>query len=261
MNRLNSLDGLRGILAVTVMISHLVGALIGWDDDRAFIGAYLSVVYFFMMSGFVLSYAHDKETKFVPYAFTRLARLLPLHIISTILTVLIFYLNSKNGGYVPNEEVFQMQTILLNLFFANGVYWKDFHIINAPSWSISIEFWCSLLIPIFFNRVKLLYKIGISVVIFVYLFFEYGGGFQQSMMIAILAMLVGSICFDLTKSDTVITLIKEDNFLIFLVSSFILCCIGIYFENHSRRDFIYFFTFIPLLFIDFTPDSFLLKRI
>lgn len=60
MIRLNGLDGLRGLLAITVMMSHLVGSFIGWTDDRAFIGAYLSVVYFFMMSGFVLSYSHNR---------------------------------------------------------------------------------------------------------------------------------------------------------------------------------------------------------
>ena len=54
--RLEALDGLRGILAVTVMLSHFIGSIYGWSDDRFLIGAYLSVVYFFMMSGFVLDY-------------------------------------------------------------------------------------------------------------------------------------------------------------------------------------------------------------
>ena len=47
MIRLNGLDGLRGLLAITVMMSHLVGSFIGWTDDRAFIGAYLSVCLLF----------------------------------------------------------------------------------------------------------------------------------------------------------------------------------------------------------------------
>lgn len=145
MIRLNGLDGLRGLLAITVMMSHLVGSFIGWTDDRAFIGAYLSVVYFFMMSGFVLSYSHNNDTNFLKYALIRLARLLPLHIITTLIIVLIFKYNSTVGAYVPNEEVFSIKTILKNILFLNGVYWNDFYVINAPSWSISIEFWVSLL--------------------------------------------------------------------------------------------------------------------
>ena len=37
-------------------------------------------------------------------------------------------------------------------------YWNDFYVINAPSWSISIEFWVSLLIPLVFNRLRLTIK-------------------------------------------------------------------------------------------------------
>lgn len=122
MIRLNGLDGLRGLLAITVMMSHLVGSFIGWTDDRAFIGAYLSVVYFFMMSGFVLSYSHNNDTNFLKYALIRLARLLPLHIITTLIIVLIFKYNSTVGAYVPNEEVFSIKTILKNILFLNGVY-------------------------------------------------------------------------------------------------------------------------------------------
>ena len=144
MIRLNGLDGLRGLLAITVMMSHLVGSFIGWTDDRAFIGAYLSVVYFFMMSGFVLSYAHNNDTSFLKYALIRLARLLPLHIITTLIIVLLFKYNSTIGAYVPNEDVFSIKTILKNILFLNGVYWNEFYVINAPSWSISIEFTYSL---------------------------------------------------------------------------------------------------------------------
>lgn len=260
-NRLDALDGLRGVLAVTVMISHLVGSVIGWHNTRPFIGAYLSVIYFFMMSGFVLSYAHNTSTKFTPYLLTRLARLLPLHIISTLLIILVFYYNSKHGGYVPNDKVFHLNTIMKNILFANGIYPKEFYIINAPSWSISIEFWCSLLIPIFFNRMKFLFKIILSVFLFTYLIFISPKGFEQSMLVASLSMLVGAVCFDLSQMKTMQDHINDKNFLIFITFSFITCLLGIYIENHTRGDFLYFIVFIPLLFIDFTPKEFFLRRL
>ncbi|WGE67133.1 acyltransferase [Actinobacillus equuli subsp. haemolyticus] len=259
--RLDALDGLRGILAITVMVSHLVGSIIGWTDDRPFIGAYLSVIYFFMMSGFVLSYAHNKNENFVSYFLTRLARLLPLHIISTIGIITIFYYNSLHGGYFPNEDVFKISIIIKNLAFLNGVYPNDFYIINAPSWSISIEFWCSLLIPLVYNRINLFLKFILFVVIFVSMIYLYPNGFQKSMLIASLSMLVGSICFELSQKKYILKHLTEKNFLAFMFFALLSCFLGIYVENHTKADFLYFLLFIPLLFIDFTPDEFFLRRL
>ena len=260
-SRLDGLDGLRGLLAITVMLSHLVGSIIGWDDNRAFIGAYLSVVYFFMMSGFVLSYAHNGEIGIIKYSLTRLARLLPLHIFSTILIVIIFKINLILGGYVPNNDVFSFNTILKNILFFNGIYWKDFYIINSPSWSISIEFWVSLLIPLVFNKMSLIIKLLCISIGIGYIWVVYEHGFQQSILIAMISMLIGSLCFDLTKNEHLLSILKEYNSNIFIFISFLVILIGIYLENHSRRDILYMIMFIPLLFIDFTNEKFILKNI
>lgn len=261
MKRLDCLDGLRGLLALTVMLSHLVGSLFGWNNERAFIGAYLSVVYFFMMSGFVLSYSHKQNENFIKYILFRLARLLPLHIISTLIIIVIYKYNKLHGGYFPNEDIFSISTIVKNLFFLNGIYWENFYIINAPSWSVSFEFWCSLLVPILFNKVNFLLKITMSILLSFILINIYPNGFQPSMLLAALSMLVGSICFDLTKNEKFILYLKKPNVKIFIIVSFITCLIGIYSENHSVRDFIYFFIFIPVMFIDFTPKDFILNKI
>lgn len=261
MVRLDCLDGLRGLLAITVMISHIIGSIFGWTNDRAFIGAYISVVYFFMMSGFVLSYAYSKKINFIKFLLFRIARLWPLHALSTLLILCIFYYNSKNGGYVPNQDVFDIKTILKNLLFANGIYWEEFFVINAPSWSISIEFWCSLLIPLLFNRINLITKICLSVCLFVCLSVLYENGFQKSMVIAGFAMLVGCLCFELINIESFRKHIQERNFMIFIVFSLIICFIGIYSESQSRRDFLYFLAFLPLLFIDYIDRDFWLKNI
>ena len=261
MIRLNGLDGLRGLLAITVMMSHLVGSFIGWTDDRAFIGAYLSVVYFFMMSGFVLSYSHNNDTNFFKYALIRLARLLPLHIITTLIIVLLFKYNSTIGAYVPNEEVFSIKTILKNILFLNGVYWNEFYVINAPSWSISIEFWVSLLIPLVFNRLRLAVKCIIVAFWLPFIYFKFPMGFTQSIQIAALSMLLGSICFEFTKKPRILDFLKEYNANLFIFFSFLLCLIGVYSANHSRVDIVYMLFFIPLLFIDFTNEEFWLRKL
>lgn len=259
--RLDALDGLRGLLAVTVLLSHLIGSIFGWTNDRPFIGAYLSVVYFFIMSGFVLSYAHSNEVSIFRYVLIRLARLLPLHIFSTLLIIAIYKYNQSTGGYVSTNEVFSVSTIIKNLIFANGIYWETFYIINPPSWSISIEFWCSLLIPLVFNRIDLTLKIMLAILILFILIFVHDKGFQPSISIAAFSMLVGAICFELTQKPQCINKFKENNVLVFIVVSFFICLLGIYTEVQSRKDFIYLFAFIPLLFIDFTPEHFFLKKV
>ena len=260
--RLEALDGLRGILAVTVMLSHFIGSIYGWSDDRFLIGAYLSVVYFFMMSGFVLAYAHHNvKENFLRYLLTRLSRLLPLHVLSTVMIILIFKYNSVFGGYYPNEDVFSLITIIKNIFFFNGIYWKDFYIINAPSWSISIEFWASLLVPLVFNRLNLIAKSIMVLIGLFYLILFLNSGFQQSLFIASFSMLIGTLCFDLIKLNLVKDFLNDKYINIFVFLLFLVVLIGISIENHSRRDVLYMLAFIPLLFIDFFSNKFWLKTV
>jgi peptidoglycan/LPS O-acetylase OafA/YrhL len=68
----NALDWVRGVLAITVMLSHIIGSYIGWGDVRPFVGAHLSVFYFFIMSGFVLSHANTRY-KFSTHCLLRFA--------------------------------------------------------------------------------------------------------------------------------------------------------------------------------------------
>lgn len=260
--RFKSLDGLRGILALSVMMSHFIGSIYGWSDDRFLIGAYLSVVYFFIMSGFVLSYSHqNKQETFLKYAAIRLARLLPLHLLSTFGIILIYKYNSMSGGYVPNQDVFSMSTIIKNIFFLNGIYWKDFYVINAPSWSISIEFWASLLIPLLFNRISFLVKLIAIFLGICYLAFSLNHGFQQSLFLASFSMLIGSFCFDLSRSQFIKDFLNDKSSEIFILISFIIILIGVSIENHSKRDILYMIAFLPLLFIDLCNKSFFIKRL
>ncbi|WP_446916279.1 acyltransferase family protein, partial [Klebsiella pneumoniae] len=106
-NRFDAIDGTRGILAGMVMLSHMFGSFMGWPQVRPFSGAYLCVVYFFIMSGFVLTYAHASGN-FFKYVLTRFARLWPLHFLSTMLMVAIYYYNAHHGGYVSSPDVFSI---------------------------------------------------------------------------------------------------------------------------------------------------------
>ena len=87
-------------------------------------------------------------------------------------------------------------------------------------------------------------------------------GFTQSIQIAALSMLLGSICFDLTKKQRILDFLKEYNSNLFIFFSFILCLIwGLFCDIHSRVDIVYMLFFIPLLFIDFTNEEFWLRKL
>ncbi len=258
--RFNALDGIRGILAIMVMLSHMIGSFVGWTSIRPFSGAYLCVVYFFIMSGFVLTYAHSSGS-FFKYLLTRFARLWPLHLISTLLMVLIYYYNAKHGYYVSSGDVFSTLTITKNLLFLHGMYWNDFQLINEPSWSISIEFWCSLLIPLIFIKLNIFTRTVIASVIFVFMWSKFSSGIPPSFLTAVLSMLVGSLCFSITQTSPFLSIIKERFTSLFITVAVVASIIGVYAMNHSRLDYFLFMVFIPVLFIDYLADEKIIKKI
>lgn len=258
--RFDAVDGLRGGLAVSVLFSHLIGSTLGWTDNRPFIGAYISVVYFFIMSGFVLSYAHSSGS-FIKYFLTRLARLWPLMFFSTALMVILYKYNQYHGEYVSNPDIFSSIVFLKNIFFLHGIYWHDFQLINEPSWSISLEFWVSLLVPLLFVKINYIIKIIIAVISFFLLIFLNRGGVPPTLLTAFVSMLIGSICFDLTKQDYFLRLLKDQYYSLFASFALAVCFIGVYAQNHNMLDYFYIIAFIPLMFIDFLSPKTLIHKV
>ena len=233
--RFNSLDGIRGILALTVLFSHTIGVATGWTEQRPLVGAYISVIYFFMMSGFVLTHAHRVSHKFLPYLLFRLARLWPLHVISIILMIVIYTYNKHVGGYIPGLYFLNWKVILENIAFLHGITPLDFPLINEPSWSISIEFWASLLVPIIFIRIPLLKRLFFSVSILLFLCLKSKTGFSSSefngmfpFLLALCCMMLGSTVYAFASSKWLKPIIEKNFFEIFLWVCFAFCLIGIY---------------------------------
>ena len=171
MRRIFYIDGLRGIFAVTVMLSHIWGGVTGWPAIRPFSGAYLSVDYFFILSGYVLThlFAHRYFTT-LEFTLLRFLRLWPLHLVVVVMALIIFSHNRSVGLYAPNITWNDWGTIALNLAFFMNLGFATIPVINPPSWSIGIEFWVSsLLLPIFARispRVTLLLSLGLYAFIF-----------------------------------------------------------------------------------------------
>jgi len=132
----DALDGLRGLAALGVALFHWLLSFAG----------YLAVDFFLVLSGFILAhrylYGHE-DTGSGRFVLARLARLYPMHLFGLLSYVLVLTWISGQFPRYPDGTLFtfvQQLTLTHNIGLnQHGLTW------NAPSWSISVEFWLNLL--------------------------------------------------------------------------------------------------------------------
>lgn len=137
MQRINKLDGLRGLFALFVVLFHF-----NKQNAPAFIvdnffvrESYIFVDFFFILSGYVITFTyHDRLNKLKdlwPFIKKRLIRLYPLLLFSTFM-----YWGFVHPQFNHRNVLLALDTLLLTnatplLGSGNGM--------NYPSWSISSE--------------------------------------------------------------------------------------------------------------------------
>jgi peptidoglycan/LPS O-acetylase OafA/YrhL len=160
--RFEALDSLRGVAALGVAYGHFYGPQI-FDKTHNF-AFYLLVDLFFILSGFVLAHRYlddwmARRVSLAQFAVHRFARLYPLHLYG-LFGMLAFSL-VRSALYAPPELSWfgalksgidlypdgRAYTFALHLLLAqnlgftpSGLSW------HGPSWSISVEFYCLLLL-------------------------------------------------------------------------------------------------------------------
>lgn len=153
--RLLSLDGLRGIAALSVVIYHYfyrideIYSINSNEMDWTYFGKY-GVHLFFMISGFVIFMSIKSNTKPISFFISRFTRLYPAYFFAVIITFTVVYIFGLEG-----REVSFLQAILNLLMFqeflgiahVDGVYW-------TLTVEITFYFWCLILILL--NRTNFL---------------------------------------------------------------------------------------------------------
>ena len=138
-----SLTGLRFVLAFWVLMYHsadMASGGIGYFFGKG----YLGVDFFFVLSGFILAYAYERDFLSGPpgkgatgaYFKNRFARVYPVHFFTLLFS--IAFLNflrwwGELDYSMPYHELPYHFLLLHAWGFINPLYWND------PSWSISAE--------------------------------------------------------------------------------------------------------------------------
>jgi len=154
--RIRSVDLLRGIAALVVLVWHFQF----YFYSRPFIGVLfplynngqVAVDVFFVISGFILMHVYRDSIKgraeLWSFFVKRIARLYPLHLLALIATALVvagFFVKSGRYGFYSYNDAYHFA---LNLFLLQFVGLQKGFSFNAPSWTISGEFWVNLLFAV-----------------------------------------------------------------------------------------------------------------
>ena len=141
---LSALTGLRGVAATTVALAHFQQA---FPNDDGVLMWDSAVDLFFCLSGFTLSYVYSREEfRFSSYLTARIARIYPLYFLTLIIAGAAWVLpGSVNPTTYPARSAltdFLLQILMLNCWpvIGSGVHW------NPAAWSISIEWFCYVLV-------------------------------------------------------------------------------------------------------------------
>lgn len=140
MNKITSLDGLRGLAALLVLIDHaFLAALDLSGNDQgivfyilSFIGSF-AVGVFFILSGFVIfaSIGNDTTASFLA---KRAFRLYPVIIVSTLITYIV---QIKYGKFVFDAE--SLKNLILNMSLFGGAFIYNESLALQIVWTLSIE--------------------------------------------------------------------------------------------------------------------------
>lgn len=139
------LDSLRGVAALGVLVTHslqltVADGVLNHTPLRIFVNGRCFVIFFFILSGFVLSTAiwnSSGKTGYGTYVARRLLRLYPPYAVAGLIAVLLIWLSGRDWSpWQPVEYALTLGT-------TTGIA------INPPSWSLVYEIRLSLVMPLF----------------------------------------------------------------------------------------------------------------
>lgn len=172
------LDGLRGVAALMVLWYHIFEGFAFAEGSiiETFNHGHLGVDFFFILSGFVISYAYDdrwhigksqktkgKSLTLGKFIKRRLIRLHPMLVMGAFIGLITFLIQGGvkwDGSSTPLH--WTLIAFLLTLFFIPAYPGAEYDIrgngemypLNGPSWSLFFEYIGNILYAIFIRRLS-----------------------------------------------------------------------------------------------------------
>lgn len=184
MIHIRSLDGLRGLAAYLVVLAHFSGQNGHWDHIFGGGVGQIGVMIFFALSGFLMAYLCF-ETPIHPVAigkfyWRRLARVYPLFAVLVILFFLFNQFVIGGRGFVFDID---LPVLVQHLTLQSG---------QGPLWTIPVEIWFYVCVPLFWMTFRKAGFIGLGVLILALLAVQYAIGFKSYFMPLNRASLTGT---------------------------------------------------------------------
>lgn len=174
-DRIKALDGMRGLMAVNVVLCHFVcvfyphlyqttwaiqyggSTAISSGPLNVLINGDVAVRYFFVLSGFLSAMSVLKKEKFnlAQSMLNRYLRFLPIVFVATLFTVVLMATNTlfhesvsliaNNPDFLADYYTFDLNigVVINNLFVKTFTRGNDF---VRPFWTLKYEFWGSLIV-------------------------------------------------------------------------------------------------------------------
>ncbi|UII32852.1 acyltransferase [Fulvivirga ulvae] len=147
------LDGLRGVAALVVVLFHVLEIYSGGDHTKQLINhGYLAVDFFFILSGYVISYAYDDRWNIMSLGHffkRRIIRLQPMLIFGSIFGAVLFYFQySEILGWsrIAETPVWKVVFLMIMGCFLIPVGkgldirgWNEMFPLNGPAWTLFFE--------------------------------------------------------------------------------------------------------------------------
>jgi peptidoglycan/LPS O-acetylase OafA/YrhL len=157
---LSTLTPLRGIAALLVVVFHsdlLLAPFMPPRYTNLIRSGWMWVDFFFMLSGFILSYVYAKEftqvitwSGYSKYLSARFARIYPLHLLTLLIALIgsVVIVNIADGLDPFFRAMFDPSTSIASLFLLQGMHLYRIAPLNTPAWSLSTEWWMYMIFPL-----------------------------------------------------------------------------------------------------------------
>lgn len=205
--RLKALDGIRGLLALFVVMYHIPESMLPESPImEVFKSGYIFVDFFFVLSGFVISLNYEgriiRGQHLISFMKRRFLRLYPLLLYSSSVYFVIELITTvyfpHYQGQVDSTKFLAVK-FLDTLFLTNSICIFSCDTgINYPSWSISAEFISYLVFGIIVLK-KALYELRYVLLILCIIFFVASGNYaydgDYGYLRGIFSFMLGSLTY------------------------------------------------------------------